>query len=156
MRRCRLRFGRCVGAWESFLRLESLAGLLLLFGDGDPAQVVLASSCNPSLLIKAPFYNPIRKFNAFSAVRASTPKPRIARNATYLYPRIPTIRRPLQRAPQRTLRIPSPQQLLGLLSQRHNVALAHGREGRVEGGGVEVGGGFGVEGVDVDGAPVVV
>ena len=68
---------------------------------------------------------------------------------------IPPIRRVLQRAPQGALGIAAAQQLPDLLAQGHDLGVRDGREGGVQCGRVEVGGRVRVEGIDVDGAPVL-
>jgi hypothetical protein len=65
------------------------------------------------------------------------------------------VRGALQRAAQRALGIAAAEELAHLLADGADLAVGDGGERGVERGGVEVGGGVGVERVDVYGAPVI-
>jgi len=75
-------------------------------------------------------------------------------SVSYLRPLVPTIRRILQRPSQRALRIPPPQQLTDLGREALHIRSGDVCDGRSKRGDVEVGGGFGVEEVDIYGPPV--
>lgn len=64
--------------------------------------------------------------------------------------------RALERAAEGAFGIAAAEELAHLLAEGVDLAVGDRGEGRVERGGIEVGGGFGVEEVDVDRAPVVV
>ena len=68
---------------------------------------------------------------------------------------VAVVHRHLKGSAQRTLSIASPQQLADLTGELAHLGFADLRQRRVEGRGVEVGGGLRVQRVDVDGAPVV-
>ena len=73
---------------------------------------------------------------------------------TYLALLVGAIRCVLQSALQRALAVSPSQKLADLACKRLDVGGGHGGYGGGEGGEVEVGGGVGVESIDVDGPPI--
>lgn len=69
--------------------------------------------------------------------------------------RVAPVRCSFQSAAQRPLGVSAAQQLPHLLADGADLRLGDGRKGRVQGRDIEILRGFGVEGVNVDCAPVV-